>query len=173
MAAKLERTGTPGVFRRHVKGCTRSDRCGCPYVTTWRAQGRQHTETHRTMAEAREAKRAHEADVSRGEFSPAAQLTLREYAREWVERYQGTGRRGFREETRYEYRQHLERYALRYFPPGLRLTDVSPRHVAGFVGWLTKQPAKGRKGRTLSDSSIRNAMSPLSACLAKIGRAHV
>ena len=44
--------------------------------------------------------------------------TLHEYARQWVERYQGTGRRGFREETRHEYRGLLERYALTYFPPG-------------------------------------------------------
>jgi len=30
----------------------------------------------------------------------------------WVERYQGTGRRGFREHTRADYRRDLERYAF-------------------------------------------------------------
>ena len=42
--------------------------------------------------------------------------------------------------------------------------------VAGYIGWLAKRPAKGRKGRTLSDSSIRNAFKPLSACLAAARR---
>jgi len=35
-------------------------------------------------------------------------MTLRDYALDWIERYQGTGRRGFREETRDAYRAQLE-----------------------------------------------------------------
>jgi hypothetical protein len=54
---------------------------------------------------------------------------LHEYAREWVERYQG-GRRGLREETREDYRRILESYVLRYFDAGLRLSEVTPREVA-------------------------------------------
>ena len=46
MAAKLEKTGTPGVFRRHAKGCDRKGRCDCAYVIVWRHRGRQHTETY-------------------------------------------------------------------------------------------------------------------------------
>jgi integrase len=163
MAAKLERTNTPGIFRRHAKGCDGTGRCECAYVITWRAHGRQHTETHRTLAEAREAKRSHEADVARGEFSAMARVTLHEYAREWIERYQGTGRRGFREETRDGYRWNLERFALRYFPPGLRLAELSPRMVADFIGWLVRRPKQG--GGRLSDSGVRNAFKPLSVCL--------
>jgi integrase len=171
MAAKLTPVeGAPGIYRRHVGECDRKGRCSCFYVATWRAHGRQHTETHRTLAEAREAKRTHEADVARGEFSAANRVTLRAYALEWIDRYQGTGRRGFREETRDEYRRQLDRYVLRHFPPGLRLTELSPRMVADYIGWLAKQPATGRKGRTLSDSSIRNAFKPLSACLATARR---
>ena len=44
--------------------------------------------------------------------SSTSRITLHEYAREWIERYQGTGRRGFREETRDEYRALLNKYAL-------------------------------------------------------------
>jgi hypothetical protein len=49
---------------------------------------------------------------------------------EWVERYHGTGRRGFREETRSEYRVLLDKYALHYFAKGTRLSAVGPRQIA-------------------------------------------
>ncbi len=42
------------------------------------------------------------------------------YSLEWVERYQGTGRRGYREETRDEDRRLLKRYALKFFAADLR-----------------------------------------------------
>ena len=95
MAAKLERTSTPGVFRRHGKTCERRGRCDCPYVIVWRNRGRQASDTFRTMAEAREAKRNRDSDSASGQFSPLTRATLRDYALDWVERYQGNGRRGF------------------------------------------------------------------------------
>ena len=150
MAGKLERTDTPGVFRRHRKGCGRAGRCDCAYVIEWRAHGRKHTETHRTLAEAREAKRAHEADVARGEFAAAARETLHEYARSWVERYQGNGRRGFREETRHEYRGLLERYALTYFPPRLKLSEIMPqarRRVHRLAGQASERARRNALGQ--------------------------
>ncbi len=168
MAAKLEKTSTPGVFRRHAGECPRKGRCECSYVAVWRAHERQHTETYRTLSEAREGKRAHETAVASGEFAVASRITLHEYAREWVDRYQGTGRRGFREETRDEYRRLLEGYALKHFPPGLKLTEITPRRVADFIAWLVKRPS--RRGGTLSDKAIRNAIGPLSACLASARR---
>ena len=166
--AKLEPTSTPGIYRRHSKGCRREGRCECAYAVTWRARGRQHKESHRTLAEAREAKRAHESAVASGEFAAAVRVTLHGYAREWIDRYQGTGRRGFRDQTRDEYRTLLERYALRHFPPGVKLTELSPRMMADFIAWLTRQPA--RTGGTLSDATVRTAFKPLSACLATARR---
>ena len=168
MATKLERTNRPGIFRRHVKGCP-GGRCECAYVTTWRAHGRQHTETHRTLAEAREAKRAHEADVARGEFSPRTRDTLDESARErgWTAT-RATAGAATREETRREYRALLDKYALAYFPPRLPLSEVTPREIAEFVGWLVRRP-NGRGG-TLSDKTVRNALGPLAACLATAKR---
>ena len=131
---------------------------------TYLDRGRQRTETFATAAEAREAKRTRESQIARSEFSPPQRVKLHEFAREWIDRYQGTGRRGFRKETREEYRALLERFTLRYFPPAITLTEIDPRGVADFIGWLTRQPNK--QGGTLSDSSIRNALVPLSACLA-------
>lgn len=166
--AKLTKTKTPGIFRRHRTGCDGAGRCGCSYVIVWRHRGKQYKETHRTLPLARAAKREHEADVARGEFSEASDDTLHKYAREWIERYQGTGRRGFRQETRDDYRATLERYALRYFPSGLKLAEISPRMVADFIGWLVEQKAQG--GSQLSDASVRAAVRPLSVCLATARR---
>lgn len=166
--AKLTKTSTRGIYRRHAGECGGNGRCECPYVIVWRHRGRQYTETHRTLALAREAKREHEADVARGEFSELSRATLHEYAREWIERYQGTGRRGFRQETRDDYRWNLERYALRYFAADLRLGELSPRMVADFIGWLSRQQTK--RGRPFSDSGVRNAFKPLSVCLATARR---
>jgi integrase len=71
-----------------------------------------------------------------------SRVTLHEYAREWIERYQGNGRRGFREETRDEYRRLLKRYTLTYFPPRLRLGELTPRMVAEYIGSLVAQPCR-------------------------------
>jgi len=96
----------------------------------------------------------------------ASQLTLHEYAREWVETYQG-GPRGFRSETRDDYRRLLEQYALPFFDPRLKVTAVTPRHIAQFVAWLCDE---GSRGKRLSDKTVRNILGPLRACLATARR---
>src|ERR1700759_5157183 len=101
MAAPLERTRTPGIYKR-----------GTRYVFSYRVDGKQRWESCRTLEEARRAKAARQTDISRGEFDRRPQVTLHQYARDWIERYHGTGRRGFREETRDEYRALLNKYAL-------------------------------------------------------------
>lgn len=166
--AKLTKTSKPGIFRRHVRECSGKGRCDCPYVIAWRSLGRQYTETHRTMALAQEAKRRREAEVAEGAFAAVGRETLHDYARDWIERYQGTGRRGYRPETRDEDRRLLERYTLRYFPADLKVAEITPRMVADFIGWLTRQPS--RRGGTLSDSAVRNAFGPLSMCLSSARR---
>jgi integrase len=45
----------------------------------------------------------------------------------------------------------------------MRLTEVTPSKVAGFVAWLCDESAQGRE---LSDATVRNIMAPLRACLA-------
>jgi site-specific recombinase XerD len=90
-------------------------------------------------------------------------ITVHEFAREWVERYRGTGRRAFRENTRTEYRRLLNAYALRFFSQRKRLTEATPRDLAQFVAWLADEKAQGKR---LSDSSIANAAVPLRAMFA-------
>jgi integrase len=179
MAAKLVKTKTPGVYKR-----------GSRYVFRYRVNGIQRWESCRTLDEARRAKQARHTDIARGEFEERSRITLHEYAREWVERHQGRGRRGFREGTRDEYRRQIEQYVCSHFPERLKLTELTPRKIAGFVGWLcdgTEQaklehrlaverarkdgkpepkPLSEDAERSLSDATVRNIMAPLRACLA-------
>jgi integrase len=157
VSAKLEKTKTPGIFKR-----------GSRYVFSYRVDGKQRWESTRTLAAARDAKSARSTDIGRGEFVERSRITLHEYVGDWIERYGGTGKRGFREETRAEYRGLLNKYALRYFSERTLLVQISPREIAGFIGWLVKQP--NRTGGSLSDKSVRNALGPLTACLATARR---
>jgi integrase len=156
MAAPLIKTKTPGIYKR-----------GSRYVFSYRVNGKQRWESCRTLDEARRAKSARQTDIGRGEFEERSRITLHEYLQEWIDRYQGTGRRGFREETRSEYRGLLNKYALRYFPARLKLTELTPSTVAAFVAWLC-DPSK--QGRDLADNTVRNVVSPLRAALATARR---
>lgn len=152
MAAPLVKTKTPGIYKR-----------GSRYVFSYRVNGAQRWESRRTLEEARRAKAARQTDIGRGEFEERSRITLHEFAHEWVERYQGRGRRSVRDSTRDDYRRMLDQYALRYFPARAKLTEITPSAVAGFVGWLC-DPAM-HDGAELSDKTIRNIMGPLRACL--------
>lgn len=187
MAAKLVRTETSGIYRRHAKDCDRVGRCGRPYVVVYRGK----TRTFLRLVEAREGKAAmeREAKLTRGhalwlhrdeprdgcsdcerEFAARGQVApfFHAYSLEWVERYQGTGRRGYREETRDEDRRLLKRCALKFFAADLRVGGVGPRLVSEFISWLVKQPSQ--RGGTLSDKSVKNALQPVSSCLATARR---
>ena len=154
MSAKLERTRHPGIYKR-----------GSRYVVAYRLAGEQKRETTRTLAAARALKSARQADIARGEFHEASRIRFREYAEDWIDRYQGR-RRGFRESTREDYRILLRLYALPFFDQRLNqrtLAQITPSDVGRFVGWLCEE--RTRAGRPLSDSTVRNAVSVVSACL--------
>src|SRR5215210_9503588 len=125
MAARMEKTRNEGIYKR-----------GSRYAVIFRdADGRQRQVSARTLDEARKLKGARTADVARGEFHTASREKFRDYAEAWVERYQGTGRKGFRESTRDDYRRLLREFAYPYFR-SRRLTEVTPSDIAGFIGWL-------------------------------------
>ena len=81
--AKLTKTRTPGVFRRHVKGCDGRGRCECSYVVIWRHQGKQSTETFPSFELAREAKAKRHVVDSR----PATKIAFGDYFADWIETY--------------------------------------------------------------------------------------
>ena len=73
--ADLEKTGTPGIYRRHRKDCDGRDRCKCPWVITWRHRGKQYKETCHSFNEARQRKAAHES----GEVEPRSKTKFGDY----------------------------------------------------------------------------------------------
>ncbi len=156
MPAPMEKTRHPGIYKR-----------GSKYVVVYRVGGRQRKESARTLEEARQLKRAREADRDRGEFQADSRLPFAAYALEWVERYQGRGRRGFREDTRDDYRRDLKRYAVPYFGDklGRTVSAITPRDVANWIAWLCEQP-NGRGGQPLSDQTVRRILAPMRSCLA-------
>lgn len=137
---RLRKTKTPGVFK-HVDGKGRT----IGYVCVFRAGGRQRKRHARTYEEAKRVKRQSETDRDRGELQERTAITFRSYLDEWVERYRGRGRRGFRENTRDEYRRLIGAFAHPYFPARLKLIDVSPYSLARFVDWLADEEAQDKR----------------------------
>ena len=142
MAAKLEKTGTPGIYRK-----------GNRYVVVWKHRGRQHKSFHRTMAEAREAKGHRQA----GDRRPVTRQTFEEFALAWVDTYGGRTKRGIGDGTLHSYRRCLELYAIPFFA-GYRLSDVEPADVRRFVQHL--------EGQGLRPGTRRAIVAPLRAMFA-------
>src|SRR5262245_52134545 len=132
---RLERTGTPGIFRKHSGGCARSGRCPCPWVVVWKHCGRQHKSFHRTYVDAREGKGDRRGPEGRRQ---ATGQTFEDYASGWLDNYRGRTSRGLSERTRRAYRRDLERWAFPYFRRH-RLADVEPPDVREFVAHLERE----------------------------------
>jgi integrase len=151
---------TPGIFRRHAKGCPRKGRCDCAYVIVWRHRGRQHTETHRTFAEAREAKGNRDA----GDRRPVARVGFEDYFEKWIESYAGRTARGFAERSRAIYRGHIEQLALPRWGTW-RLADVEPADVRELFSALRDDGA--------STSTVKGLRAALSAMFATAVEDHL
>jgi hypothetical protein len=151
MAAKLIKTSTPGVYKR-----------GNRYAISYRdGEGRQHLEAARTYDQARDLLSKRRAGVSDGSYQAQTRERFADYATAWVERYQGTGRKGFAEHTRSDYRRDLKAYAIpRLGRP--RLEQITPRHIAEFVAWLCDEQAQERY---LADATVRRILAPVRSCL--------
>jgi integrase len=159
---RLVKTKTPGVYRRvDGKGKTLG------YVAVIEVAGKQHKRSARTYSAACRIKRESETDRDRGEFQEPTAITFLRFLDEWIERYRGQGRRGFRENTRDEYRRLIDNYAHPYFPAKLKLVDVTTFLLARFVDWLADEDEQGKR---LSDSTIANITIPLRAALATANR---
>ncbi|HXR61447.1 MAG TPA: site-specific integrase [Solirubrobacterales bacterium] len=113
MAAKLEKTRYPGIYKR-----------GSRYVITWEHRGRQHKESFRTIAEAREAKSNRIAVEKR----PRSRIRFGEYFDGWIVSYAGRTSRGFSETTRPEYRRPIETEAIPAWGTW-KLVEIEPADV--------------------------------------------
>jgi integrase len=159
---RLKKTKTPGVFKR-VDGEGKI----VGYVTVIRVAGKQRKRNARTYDEARRIKRESETDRDRGELQERTTITFLRFLDEWIERYRGQGRRGFRENTRDEYRRLIDKYARPYFSGKLKLVDVTTFLLARFVDWLADEDEQGKR---LSDATIANIVIPLRAALSTAKR---
>ena len=148
MAAPMEKTRHPGIYKR-----------GSRYVVVYKVDGVQKKESARTLDAARRLKAARTADRDRGELGEQSRVKFRAYAEEWVERYQGNGRRGFTETTREDYRSELEHYAYPFFDGrlGRTLAGITPRDVAKWIGWLCEQPNNRRQAHRPLSAADRDA----------------
>jgi integrase len=159
---RLVKTKTPGVFKRlGANGGV------IGYVCVFRSAGRQRKRSARTYEEARRIKRESETDRDRGELQERTTVTFLRYLDEWVERYRGQGRRGFRENTRDEYRRLIRIYARPYFSGRLKLAELTTYQLARFLDWLADEEEQGKR---LSDRTIANAVMPIRAALATAKR---
>lgn len=157
--AKLTKTKTPGVFRRHAKECKESGRCDCSYVLVWEHRGKQQTETFRTAVEAREAQGARKA----GERRPTSKVRFGDYFTEWIESYAGRTARGFSETTRPEYRRPIETHAVPRWGTW-KLAEIEPGDVREMFGSMR------RDGQSTSQiKKLRAALSAMFATAADDG----
>jgi integrase len=159
---RLVKTRTPRVYKR-----VDADGRALGYVAVVEAAGRQRKKAARTYDQACRIKRDSETDRDRGELQEATRTTFLRFLDEWVERYRGQGRRGFRENTRDEYRRLIANYAHPHFPAKLKLVEVTTFRLARFVDWLADPD---EQGKSLSDSTIANITMPLRAALATANR---
>ena len=159
---KLEKIpGAPSIYRD-----------GRTFAVIVKVNGKTVRRHAKTLAEAKRLKAALVTDGVRGEFRPRSRLTLEEYGREWIERYEGRTDGGVRPATLAGYREMLERDAY----PALgrvRLVDVDLRMLKRYASDLGKGERKGKtkdgrslRGRPLSRSSVRLALAPVKAMLA-------
>ena len=171
MAAKMERTAHKGIWKR-----------GERYVVRFYDDaGKYRGESVRTLAEARQLKRARESARDRGELDSAleARTPLEEWAEAWVRRYVGGGKRGFSESTRSEYARDLKRY-IYPFLGSKRIGSIRPRDVSDWLKWLTdeveqgkeraRQTGKAAKAVYLSDGTVKRINAVLQSCLSSARR---
>lgn len=145
---RLRKTKTPGVYKR-VDGAGNV----VGYVAVIEVAGKQRKRGARTYGAARQIKRDSETDRDRGELQEPTTITFLHFLDEWVERYRGQGRRGFRENTRDEYRRIIRQYLRPYFSEKLKLVEVNTYRLARFADWLADDDEQGKR---LSDSTIAN-----------------
>ncbi|MBA3383270.1 MAG: tyrosine-type recombinase/integrase [Actinobacteria bacterium] len=156
MSAKLERTSTPGIYRK-----------GARYVVVFRdAQGRQRKRSARTIAEARTLKAALTTDVRRNEYVEETRLAFADYAARWIETYEGRTARGIRAGTLRDYRralgldEHGEQTgggAVAYFGR-TPLASIRPQDVKAYAAHVA--------ARGVARNTVRLAVAPVKALLA-------
>src|SRR5437773_8523095 len=124
---KLEKTRTPGIFRRHGYRCNAAGRCQCPYVVRWKDRGKTHKQLFATYDLAREFKGG--LDSGARKRQPLSSLLVAEYFPRWLGGYRGRTTRGLEESTRNEYKKSFRLHIEALPIAGIRMRDLTARDV--------------------------------------------
>jgi integrase len=153
---KLEKTSTPGIFRRHTSTCKRDGRCRCQYVVRWKERGQARKQTFGRFDDARQFK----ASLDSGSTTrrPLSSICLGEYYEPWLKRYRGRTARGLEDSTRREYEISFRLHILPLPIAGLKMRDVGAPDVRDWLGEL--------EDRGCSPTTIRKAKAALAVLLA-------
>lgn len=108
MAAKLTKTSTPGIFRRHAKTCSGRNKCDCSWVVVSRYKGKQHKTACRTKGDAVKL----QAEQRTGEAKPSPAIKFEPFFEGWIKTYSGRTARGFSETSREEYDRSIRNHAV-------------------------------------------------------------
>jgi site-specific recombinase XerD len=137
---KMERTRIPGVYSR-----------GSRYVCVYRdPDGIQRKKAFRTQGEAAAFKKQQEVAIHEGTYQAPSTITLHVYMAEWLPAYDQ-----IRENTRDDYQTGLD-LAKRFFSQREKLTQVTPRRIAEYVAWMSRD-------QKLASSSVRKRLAPISS----------
>ncbi len=138
-ARKLEKTSTPGIYRRHAESCERNGRCKCSYVVRWKEQGKGHNRLFSTFELAREFK----GEMSSGKVSrkPPSRDTVADYYERWIASYRGRTARGVQESTLREYRISFKHHVLKLPIARIKLRDLTPPDVRDWCVQLERRDA--------------------------------
>jgi integrase len=144
VSAPLLTTATPGIYKR-----------GSRYVVIFRdPYGKQRKRSARTLAEARDLKSTLTADVARGEYRTVSKIGFTEYALEWIEHYGGRTSRGIREQTKADYKDRLEQYAIPFFGR-MQLAAIEPRDLKRFAAHVAESGLTCRTCRGVDEKRRR------------------
>jgi integrase len=153
---KMEKTGTPGIYRRHTNSCKGGRRCGCPYVVRWKADGKFHKQMFGSFELARE----HKNKLGSGLTSrkPLSKETVAGYYATWIASYRGRTTRGVQESTVREYKISFKHHILPLPIAHIKLRDLSPPDVRDWFEQLER--------RNASPATIKRARIALRVMLA-------
>lgn len=159
---RLERTSAPGVYRRHASGCKRNGRCRCPYVVTWKQEGRSRKQMFATFELARE----HKSKLASGMTTrrPLSSQTVADYYARWFKDYRGRTSRGLDLSTRRGYEISFRRHILPLAVARKRMRDLGAPDVRD---WLSKLEDRGA-GPTVIQRA-KAALSVMLACAVEDG----
>jgi integrase len=145
---RMERTRLPGIYKR-----------GSRFVAVYRdPDGIQRKKAFRTQGEAAAFKKQQEVAIHEGTYQAPSTITLHVYMDEWISSYDQ-----IRENTRDDYQTGVD-LAKRFFSQREKLTQITPRRIAEYVTWLSREGGQdGDKPSPLAPTSVRKRLAPLSS----------